>query len=137
MFEALVRAALGPLEGVLDFILNNPILTSGIFAVWLGIFIAGKLQLQNIKRKTVEMVLEMSPGFISAKPHITSRGIYKRIYPRWEADLRRWGWSIPFIPHRMDLWPVSITPENVRRKFPFSPEWIAKLLTQNDIQLEG
>ncbi|HEY89886.1 MAG TPA: hypothetical protein G4N98_09195 [Thermoflexia bacterium] len=134
MVEALVRGLLGPLSGLLDFILDNPILISGILAVWLGIFVAGKLQLQNIERKTVELVLGTSPSLIAAKPHITSRGLYKRIYPRWETSLRQWGW---FIPHRMDLWPVPITPETVRQKLPFSYQWIAEILAQHGIQVEG
>ncbi|MEA3308374.1 MAG: hypothetical protein U9Q70_02520 [Chloroflexota bacterium] len=134
MFEALVRGLLGPLSGLLDFILDNPTLISGILAVWLGIFVVGKLQLQNIERKTVEMVLEISPSLITAKPHITSRGIYKRIYPHWETSLRQWGW---FIPHRLDLWPVPVTPETVRQKLPFSHKWIAETLAQNGVQVES
>ena len=134
MVEALVRGLLGPLSGLLDFILDNPMLISGILVVWLGIFVAGRFQLQNIERKTVEMVLGISPSLIAAKPHITSRVLYKRIYPRWETSLRQWGW---FIPHRTDLWPVPITPETVRQKFPFSHQWIAETLAQNGIQVEG
>lgn len=134
MFDALLRMMLGSWGSrALDFIVGHPTLVTSVFAVWLGLFAAGRYQLWRIERKTTELVVEMSRDLIAQKPHITARGLYKRIYPRWTESLRRWAW---FIPHRLDLWPVPVRPETVEQKFPFSAQWIAETLRQHGIRLE-
>ncbi len=134
MFLAFIKSMLGSLgRPALDFILNNPSFVTVILAVWLGVFAAGRLQLRRIEHKSVELVLEMGQELIAKKPHITARGLYKRIYPRWCEAMRGWAW---FVPHRLDLWPVPVRPETVQQKLPFSPQWIAEVLRQHDIRLE-
>ncbi|MCG2768690.1 MAG: hypothetical protein L6435_09965 [Anaerolineae bacterium] len=134
MFLAFVRSMLGSLgRPVLDFMINNPSLVTGVLTVWLGVFVAGRLQLRHIERKSVELVLEMGRELIARKPHITARGLYKRIYPRWSEAVREWAW---FVPHRLDLWPVPARPETVQQKLPFSAQWIAEVLHQYGIPLE-
>jgi hypothetical protein len=134
MILAFVKSMLGSLgRPVLDFILNNQSLVSAILAVWLGVFMVGRLQLQRIERKSVELVVEMGRELLANKPHITASGLYERIYPRWSQSLREWGW---FVPHRLDLWPVPVKPETVQQKLPFSPQWIAGVLRQHGFQVE-
>jgi hypothetical protein len=134
MFLAFIRGMLGSLgRPVLDFVLDRPPLVTGLLAAWLGVFVAGRLQLRHIERKSVELVAEMGQDLIAARPHITASGLYKRIYPRWSQSLRKWGW---FIPHRLDLWPVPVRPETVQQKLPFSPQWVAGVLRQQGIRLE-
>ena len=134
MFLAFIRSMLGSLgRPVLDFMINHPSFVTGILAVWLGVFVAGRLQLRHIERKSVELVVEMGQELVARKPRITARGLYKRIYPRWCEAVRRWAW---FVPHRLDLWPVPVRPETVQQKLPFSPHWIAEALRQHGIQLE-
>jgi len=134
MFLAFIRSMLGSLgRPVLDFILDNPSFVTVILAVWLGVFVAGRLQLRHIEHKSVELVLEMGQELIAKKPHITARGLYKRIYPHWCEAMRGWAW---FVPHRLDLWPAPVRPETVQQKLPFSPQWIAEVLRQHDIRLE-
>jgi len=134
MILAFVKGMLGNLgRPVLDFILDNPSFVTGVLAVWLGVFVAGRLQLRHIEQKSVELVVELGRELIAKKPHITASGLYKRIYPRWSQSLRKWGW---FVPHRLDLWPVPVRPETVQQKFPFSPQWIAEVLRQHGTPLE-
>ncbi len=134
MFVEFIKSMLGSLgRPVLDFMLDNPSFVTGILAVWLGVFVAGRLQLRHIERKSVELVVEMGRELIAKKPHITARGLYKRVYPRWCEAIRGWAW---FVPHRLDLWLVPVKPETVQQKFPFSPQWIADMLRKHDIQLE-
>ena len=134
MFVAFIESMLGSLgRPVLDFMLNNQLFVAGILAVWMGIFVAGRLQLRRIKHRSVELVLDMGQELIARKPHITARGLYKRIYPRWCELVRKWAW---FIPHRLDLWPVPVNPETVQQKLAFSPQWIASVLHQHSIRLE-
>jgi hypothetical protein len=132
MILAFVRSALGPLAFILDLIIENPVISSLIMAVYLGIYLAGYFQLRNIKNKTALMVIEMSQQELKKKPNITSSGLYKRIYPIWEKQIKSWGW---FIPHRLDLWPVLVTPDHLKQKMSFTPQWIADLLKENNILL--
>jgi hypothetical protein len=133
MFLSFVRGMLGSLSPVLDFMIDHPVIVSGILAVWMGVFVAGRLQLWRIERKSEELVVEMGRELIAKKPHITARGLYRRIYPRWSELLRQWGW---FVPHRLELWPVPVRPETVQQRLPFSPQWIAQVLRRHDIKLE-
>lgn len=134
MLLAFIRSMLGSLGGpVLDFMLDNPALVTGLLAVWLGVFVAGRLQLRRIERKSVELVVEIGQELIAARPHVTASELYRRIYPQWSQSLRKWGW---FVPHRLDLWPVPVRPETIQQKLPFSPQWVAEVLRQQGIRLE-
>ena len=108
MFMAYLRCMLGSFgRSALDFMLANPLFTSGILTVWLGVFVAGRLQLRHIERNSGELVVEMGRELIAKKPNITAAGLYRRIYPRWSEAVREWAW---FVPHRLDLWPVPARP---------------------------
>ena len=134
MFVAFIRSMLGSLgRPVLDFMIHHSSSVTAILALWLGVFAAGRLQLRHIERKSMELVVEMGQELIARKPHITARGLYKRIYPRWCEAVRGWAW---FVPHRLDLWPVPVRPETVQQKFPFSPQWITEVLRQHGIRLD-
>ena len=125
-----VKGMLGPLAPVLDFILDNPAVTSAVFLLWLVVYAAGRIQLRNIEEKTKDLVLQISRAEIARNPQTTSRSLYKTIYPRWSETLPQWG---RFVPHRLDLWPVPVTAQNVTQKITFSPEWIADILREQDI----
>jgi hypothetical protein len=134
MILQFVRGMLGSLgRPVLDFLLDNPPIVTGFLGVWLASFAAGRIQLERIKRKTADLVAREAAGHVSRKPHITSRGLYNRIYPQWAEVVSRWAW---FVPHRLDIWPVRATPEAVQEKFDFSPEWIFDVLRRHDIRLD-
>ena len=125
-----VKGMLGPLAPVLDFILDNPALTSIVFLLWFVIYVAGRMQLGKIEAKTRDLVLQISQAELAQNPQITAQLLYKIIYPRWSEALPQWG---RFIPHRLDLWPVPVTAKNVTQKIPFSPEWIAGVLREQNI----
>lgn len=132
MIVEFVKGMLGSLSPVLDFMLNNPTITSAILLVWLAIYAAGRVQLWKIEQKTKELVLQISREHIARKPQITSKVLYKNIYPSWSEAVPEWGW---FVPHRLDLWPAPVTPENVASKLSFSPQWIANFLCKQSICL--
>lgn len=134
MMLQFIRGMLGNLgRPLLDFILENPSIVTGVLAVWMAAFAAGRIQLQRIERKSEELVAEKAGKLVREKPHITSRGLYKRIYPEWSEAVRDWAW---FVPHRLDLWPVPATPEAIQDKFHFSPEWISDVLRRHSIRLD-
>ena len=134
MIQQFIRGMLGDLgRPLLDFVLGNPSIVTAFLAVWLVAFAAGRVQLRRIERKSEALVAEKAEQLVRDKPHITSRGLYKRIYPEWSAAVRHWAW---FVPHRLDLWPVRATPEAVQQKFGFSAEWISDVLRRHDISLD-
>lgn len=134
MILQFVRGMLGDLwRPVLDFMLANPSIVTGFLALWLAVFAAGRVQVRRVARKTEALVVKRGEDLVRDKPHITSRGLYKRIYPEWSRKVRGWAW---FVPHRLDLWPVPVTPETVQNKFPFSPEWISGILRRHNIRLD-
>jgi len=134
MVDAFIRASLGPtFTPLYDFMLNHMGLVSLVLFFILAIYFAGVLQVRSIESKTMTMVLDASKKAIANKPHITSHGIYKQLFPQWEAKIKKWAW---FVPHRLDLWPVPVSAANVQKKFNFSPEWISALLEQNGIHLD-
>jgi hypothetical protein len=132
MIIAIARSMLGPLAIILDYILENPVIASIILSIYLGIYIAGIYQLRNIINKTTQMVVELSQEELKKKPNISSGGLYKRIYPVWEKEVINWAW---FVPHRLELWPIPVTPDALKQKISFTPQWIADILKQNNIVL--
>jgi hypothetical protein len=134
MVDAFIRASLGPsLTPLYDFMLSHMGLVSLVLFFVLAIYFAGVLQERSIKSKTTAMVLEASKTAVINKPHITSRGIYKQLFPLWEVQIKKWAW---FVPHRLDLWPVPVNATTVQKRFDFSPEWISELLKENSIHLD-
>jgi hypothetical protein len=134
MIEGLLRGMLGPsLAPLLDWVLENQFVVAIILGVVLALYVAGRVQLSNIRKQTEDLVLELSEGFIKNKPHITSRGLFKKIYPVWSEKVKGWA---KFIPHKHDLWPVPIKPETVAAKMGFDHQWIADALKANHIELD-
>lgn len=134
MVESLLRGMLGSsLSPLLDWVLENQFIVAIILGVVLAFYIAGRVQLSTIRKKTEEMVLEFSAGHIKSKPHITSSGLFKKIYPVWAKQVGDWA---KFIPHKHDLWPVPIKPETVAAKMGFDAKWIADALKANHVELD-
>jgi len=132
MIEAFVRGMLGSLSPVLDFLLENQVLVSSVFLVWLIIYGAGRYQLKRIEQRTIQLVVELGRKYAAENPRITSKTIYRRAYSRWAESLTRWAW---FVPHRLDLWPVPVNADTVSQKFSFSPEWVAEVLRRHGVAL--
>ena len=134
MVEGLLRGMLGPsLAPLLDWVLENQFVVAMILGFVLALYIAGRVQLATIRKNTEALVLELSGGFIKSKPHITSSGLFKKIYPVWAKQVGDWA---KFIPHKHDLWPVPIKPETVAAKMGFDHQWIIDVLKANHIELD-
>ncbi len=134
MIDGIIRGLLGGLVPVYDYIMTHPVLVTLIFAVLVGLYLAGLFQLKHIEKMTRELVIALSPDLIKAKPHITSSGIYKHILPRWESELKKW--HVYFIPHRLDIWPVPATAKNIISKMDFTPDWIKNVLQEENFLLD-
>ncbi|MDX9864583.1 MAG: hypothetical protein RBT34_07250 [Anaerolineaceae bacterium] len=134
MVQGLIRGMLGPaFAPLLDWMLENQLIVALVLGMILAFYIAGRVQLANIRKRTEAMVLELSEGFIKSKPHITSRGLFKKIYPVWSKQVEGWA---KFIPHKHDLWPVPVKPDTVAAKMGFDHQWIVDTLKANHVELD-
>jgi hypothetical protein len=131
-FLDLMQGSVG--RGLVEFILAHPVLINTILGIWLVVFTAGRLQMRRIKRNTVHMVVDKGSAIIAHKPHVTPTGLYKRIYPIWSKTVPGWAW---FVPHKFGFWPEPVTPELVAQLLPFTPEWVAEVLIEHGVPVEG
>jgi hypothetical protein len=129
MFLSWIRSMLGPFTVVLDYFAANPDRLSILLALWALVYFTGLVQLKRIESKTVSLVLQLSRPLIEANPNFTSEDLYQHIYPIWIEELKNWKYL--YIPHKHDLWPVSVSLEHIQAKILFSPEWISKTLAKN------
>jgi hypothetical protein len=90
--------------------------------------------MRRIKYNTVRMVVDKGGAIVAQKPHITPSGLYKRIYPIWSETVSDWAW---FVPHSFGFWPEPVTPERVVELLPFTPEWVAEVLSDHGVAVEG
>jgi uncharacterized membrane protein (DUF106 family) len=82
MIEQIIRGILGPsLAPLLDFLQSHPEIVAIFVSVLVGLYIAGRVQLNNISNKTKEFVLSRYKETIQRRPKITAGGLYKLIYP--------------------------------------------------------
>jgi hypothetical protein len=132
MIEAFIRTMLGPLAFILDWVKANPGYFALIIFAIIALYVAGRIQLHNIKIKTERLIVSLGEQEIKSRPNITINTLYKHIYPSWAQEVRKWGF---FIPHRWDFFPILVTPENVKDRLPFNPEWVSIVLNANDIHL--
>ena len=133
MIESIIRGLLGPsLSPIVDFIKNNPSILAIILFIFIALYVAGRFQLHAINGKTRDFVMEHCQKEMELKPNISAEALFEAIYPEWAAEVSKWAW---FIPHRLDFWPVRVTPDRAKEKLAFSPDWIADLFKANHINL--
>jgi hypothetical protein len=129
-----IRSALGPLVVVLDFFAENPNLFLGLMIMWMGVYLAGKIQLVQIESRSVDLLVRYARARAGKDLPASAEQLQREFLPVWreeQANWRRW-----FIPHRYDFWPVPATPENLITRIPLSPEWVHRKLAVNGIQVE-
>lgn len=133
MIEYVIRSLLGPaLAQVLTFLQTHPEIVAIFVSILLILYIAGRMQLNNISKKTKEFVLGHYQDVIQRRPKITAGGLYKLIYPEWEKEVVTWA---KFIPHRLDLWPVPVTASRVKEKMSFNVDWVKEVLKKNKLEI--
>ncbi|MBI9046475.1 MAG: hypothetical protein JEZ06_18435 [Anaerolineaceae bacterium] len=133
MIITFIRSFLGPLSPLLDFVIENPGIITGILLLIVLVYVAGRFQQFRISTNTESLVLEKSKQLLQDKPHITSSGIFKKIYPTWEEQVSSWAY---FIPSKNDFYPMLIKPAAVAEKLPFNAEKVAEILKAYQIPLD-
>jgi len=132
MIESLIKGLLGPsLAPLFDYITTHPSIVAIVLSILVAVYVAGRIQLHNISIKTQGYVLARYKEEIQRKPNITPESLYKLIYPEWTSLIKKWGL---FIPHRLDLWPIPATPDNVKNRIDFNSKWIANVLENKQIK---
>jgi hypothetical protein len=106
----------------------SPYLTGILLAIWLGFFLYGKRQFQLAKKITLELPLNELKKARRAIPNLTVEKYYAYLYPIWETEIRD---KIRMILHKSELFTIKATPEVVRDRLNFSPEWLGAYLKVN------
>lgn len=113
---------------------ENPVLTTVILGAWMLVFFAGRAQLNRLERRTKELALSYVKTALGENPKLNAKQLYKMLYPEWVDLVKRNAW---FIPHRLELWPQPATPENAKEKLGFTPAWLNSFLKERGIDLGG
>ncbi len=134
MIMAWIRSMLGPFGVIMDFFAAHPEILTAILAVWMLLYVAGRIQLKLIEQRTAQLVIERTRRLIAADPAISFAALREKILPEWQEACQ--GWNYKFVPHKFEFWPVPATPKNVLVKLPLGPEWFATVLKTNGINLK-
>jgi len=133
MIEYVIRSFLGPaLAQVLTFLQTHPEIVAIVVSIMLILYILGRMQLNNISKRTKEFVLGRYQDVIQRRPKITAGGLYKLIYPEWEKEVVKWA---KFIPHKFDLWPMPVTAARAKEKLSFNVDWVKEVLKKNKLEI--
>jgi hypothetical protein len=135
MVMAWIRTMLGPLSLILDFFKAHPELLTAILLAWLLVNAAGRIQLKIIEDRTILLVTTQSRRLIALYPAISLVDLREKLLPLWNEEVKNWRFL--FIPHKFDIWPVSVTPENILLKLPLSSEWLAGVLIKDGIAIQN
>lgn len=122
-----------PGRSIVTYLETHPLLWTSVLGVWFLFYLIGRLQLYQIRKRTDLMVVEEARQLLIIKPYITSSGIYRRVFPKWKLAVKNWAW---FVPNRLEIFPVSSSPDNVLLKFSFTPDWVKSCLEKNGIHLQ-
>lgn len=105
-----------------------------ILGIWLVLFVTGRYQMNQIKRKTMGLVLDHAKIHLKKYPAPDLMSFYKEIYPTWEEMVRR---TAIFVPHKSELFPVAARPEKMRDQIHFSAEWVGAFLEKNGYEISA
>jgi len=128
MFYQILRSFLGPFANVLDFFATRTEWITAFFILYLGMYGIGLIQLNGIRKRTRQLMQAFCKQWLENHPRASDQELFKRFYPAWETEFRTWRYF--FIPNKHDLWPVTVTVENVLTKMPLSPEYVHNVLAE-------
>lgn len=131
MFFQILRSLLGPFVVILDFLILNPEVLGLICLLYLGVLGLGKWQVKRIKEQTDQLLIVQGKIWLAENPKLTLKQIFDRFYPLWLEELRNY--RFPLIMSKHDLWPVSVSPGNVLKKIPVSPEYVGEVLKSSGL----
>lgn len=131
MFFQILRSLLGPFVIILDFLILNPEVLGLICLLYLGVLGLGKWQVRRIKVRTDQLLIEQGKAWLVDDPKLTREQIFDRFYPLWVEELKNY--RLPLIMNKHDLWPVRVSPGNVLKKIPVSPEYVGEVLKSSGL----
>ena len=135
MFQEILYGLVGDWgEAAIKWMVANPAIVGGVLLVWMGLLAAGKLQVRRIKDRTQSMVLDAANQRRDEGKGVGAKQLHRRLYPDWSEMVRH---SALFVPHRLEMWPVPATPENVEHHVDFTPEWIYRFLSARGFRVHG
>lgn len=135
MFQEILYGLVGDWgEAGIKWMVANPAVVGAVLLVWMALLGAGKLQVRRIQGRTQSMVLDAANQRRGESKGVSAKQLHRRLYPEWSDMVRH---SALFVPHRLEMWPVPATPDNVQHHVDFSPEWIYRFLTKQGFRVHG
>jgi hypothetical protein len=112
---------IGPVFGILS-------------GLWLLMFLFSRSQTEQIKRRTLEIILEQAELVTKQSNHPTVEQFYNHLQPIWEDMLKK---SAIVILHKSELFPVPANPKTVRKRLNFTPAWLGAYLRLHGFHLKA
>lgn len=135
MFQEILYTMVGEWgRAAIEWMLAHPAITGAGMLIWTTLFLAGKAQLRRVEARTLPLVLDEACQALAEKPGLTAEELYDHLYPAWCRMVRRTAW---FVPHRWEMWPLPASPAIVRDRMGFTPQWVARHLSEKGIRLHG
>ena len=113
-------------EALINFPEIPPTISVIVFTIWIIFFLWGRAQFNNVKDKTVSLIIENIDEAKKKIKNLTIDQYYEMIYPQFEEIVKT---SAKFIPHKTELFPVPAKPEYVKTRMNFTPEWVGAILS--------
>ncbi|PWH19305.1 MAG: hypothetical protein DDG59_03480 [Anaerolineae bacterium] len=111
-----------------------PTISFVILASWLFMFVTSRYQMSRIRKKTNELIVRRASQLLETHPDITLNQFFEAILPDWMEMIPSVAW---YILHKTELFPVPAKPEIVIKRINFSPEYVGRVLVENNIDLSG
>lgn len=122
MFQAIFDVMLGQWgRAILDFYFTYQTIINAIFVVWAGIITYASFQLNNIRRKTIFLGLDL----LKDSPDLTDEEIWEAFRPTWLEEIKQLNPRL--IINRWNFWVLNATPENIIDIMNLGPDWFAAL----------
>ena len=105
--------------------MNSQIVITLLSVAWLVMFILGRKQYEDIKKQTLQLLIEGADRAKARNIELSVQEYYDQLQPVWEEMVRR---TARFVLHKTELFPVPATPDYVRKRMNFTPAWLGAYL---------
>lgn len=111
-----------------------PMISLIVFAVWILQFLLGRAQLNKITNSLTNMALKHIEEAKKENENLSVNQYYAYLLPQFEEIVKT---KSKFIPHKTELFPIPATPDSVKKRINFTPEWLGAFMLINGYSLNA
>jgi hypothetical protein len=105
-----------------------PLVSLIIFTLWILQFLLGRSQLNKITNRLTKIALDQIVETKKEKENLSVDQYYAHLYPQFVKIVKS---NSKFIPHKTELFPMPATPDYVKKRINFTPEWLGAFMLIN------